>query len=119
MVKRLEIGGLIVRHALLPASIEHADPCERQGPHSGLMGLALVALLLVVHLRPERMPDRLRRPCGERWSEERGTPEAPVPPGCVPLRAVTGAIPAYCWSAAQVSLGVGQGHEGHINQHTG
>ena len=45
------------------------------------MGLALVALLLVVHLGPEGMPDRLRRPCDERLPEELWTLEAPVYPG--------------------------------------
>ena len=45
------------------------------------MGLALVALLLGVHLGPEGMPDRLRRPCDERLPEELWTLEAPVSPG--------------------------------------
>jgi len=45
------------------------------------MGFALGALLLVVDLRPEGMPGRLRRPCDERLPEELGTPEAPVHPG--------------------------------------
>ena len=80
-MQRLEIDGLIVRCALLPAPREAADPFARQGPDGGLMGLALVALLLVVHLRPEGMPDRLRRPCDECLPEARGTLEAPVPPG--------------------------------------
>src|SRR4029450_3332348 len=80
-IDRLEIGRLIVRRALLPAPREAADPGERQGPYGGLMGLALVALLLVVHLRPERMPDRLRRPFDERLPEELWTLEAPVSPG--------------------------------------
>src|SRR5215468_6273077 len=80
-MKRLEIDGLIVRRAVLPAPIQDADPFERKGPYGGLMGLALVALLLVVDLRPEGMPDRLRRPCDERLPEELGTLEAPVHPG--------------------------------------
>lgn len=42
---------------------------------------ALVALLLVVHLRPEGMPDRLRRPFDARLPEALGTLEAPVHPG--------------------------------------
>jgi hypothetical protein len=45
------------------------------------MGLALVALLLVVDLRPEGMPDRLRSPCDERLPEEHWTLETPVHPG--------------------------------------
>jgi hypothetical protein len=80
-MKRLEIDGLIVRRALLPAPREDADPCECQGPYGGLMGFALVALLLVVHLCPERMPDRLRRPFDERVPEELWTLETPVHPG--------------------------------------
>ena len=80
-MKGLEIDGLIVRRALLPAPREDADPCECQCPYGGRMGLALVALLLVVHLRPERMPDRLRRPCDERLPEELWTLETPVHPG--------------------------------------
>src|SRR5262245_56719384 len=44
------------------------------------MGLALVALLLVVNLRPEGMPDRLRSPFDERLPEERWTLETPVHP---------------------------------------
>src|ERR1051326_8420611 len=79
-MQRLEIDGLIVRCALLPASIEDADPFERQCPDGGLMGLALVALLLIVHLCPEGMPDRLRCPFDERLPEELGTLEAPVHP---------------------------------------
>jgi hypothetical protein len=80
-MKRLERDGLIVRCALLPAPREEAEPCERQGPYGGLMGLALVALLLIVHLRPEGRPDRLRRPCDAGVSETLGTLEAPAPPG--------------------------------------
>src|SRR5919204_4570513 len=80
-MQRLEIDGLIVRRAVLPAPRQDADPFERQGPYGGLMGLALVALLRVVPLRPEGMPDRLRRPFDERLPEELGTLEAPVHPG--------------------------------------
>ena len=47
----------------------NTDPFERQSPSGGLMGLALVALLLVVRLRPEGMPHRLRRLCDERLPE--------------------------------------------------
>src|SRR2546428_4673728 len=80
-MKRLEIDGLIVRRVLLPAPIQDADPFERQCPDGSLMGLALVALLLVVNLCPEGMPDRLRRPFDKRLPEELGTLEAPVHPG--------------------------------------
>ena len=80
-MQRLEIDGLIVRRALLPTPIEDTDPFERQGPHGGLMGFALVALLLVIDLRPEGMPDRFRRPLDKRLPEELGTLEAPVHPG--------------------------------------
>ena len=80
-MQRLEIDGLIVRRVLLPAPIQDADPFERQCPDGGLMGLALVALLLVVHLRPEGMPDRLRRPFDERLPEALWILEAPVHPG--------------------------------------
>jgi hypothetical protein len=80
-MQRLEIDRLIVRRALLPAPIQDADPFEGQGPYGGLMGLALVALLLVVPLCPEGMPDRLRRPFDKRLPEELGTLEAPVHPG--------------------------------------
>src|SRR5262244_3944205 len=80
-MKGLERDGLIVRRALLPAPREEADPCEGQCPYGGLMRLALVALLLVVHLRPEGMPDRFGGPLHERLSQELGTLETPVPPG--------------------------------------
>ena len=80
-MERLKIDGLIVRRALLPAPIEDADPFECQCPYGSLMGLALVALLLVVNLCPEGMPDRLRRPFDKRLPEELGTLEAPVHPG--------------------------------------
>ena len=39
----LEIDGLIVRRALLPAPIEDANPFECQGPYGGLMGFTLGA----------------------------------------------------------------------------
>jgi len=80
-VERLEIDEFIIRSAILPTSKEDTDPFEGQGPYGGLMGLALVALLLVVHLCPEGMPDRLRRPFDKRLPEELWTLEAPVHPG--------------------------------------
>jgi hypothetical protein len=82
--ERLEIDGFIVRRALLPTPKENPDPFERQGPHSGLMGFALIALLLVVDLCPEGMPERFRCPLHERLSEELWTLEAPVHPGFLP-----------------------------------
>src|SRR5262249_9342908 len=61
-----------------------ADPFERQSPYGRLMGLALGALLLVVHLCPEGMPDRFRRPLHKRLAEELWTLEAPVHPRLFP-----------------------------------
>jgi hypothetical protein len=80
-IERLEIGRLIVRGSLLPTPIENTNPFERQGPHGGLMGFPLVALLLVRDLRPERMPDRLSRPLYARLADELWTLEAPMDPG--------------------------------------
>src|SRR6266705_4731763 len=80
-MERLEIGGLIVRGAILPTAIENADPFEGQGAHGRLVCLALVALLLVIDLGPEGMPDRFRSPFHECLSEERRTLQAPVDPG--------------------------------------
>src|SRR6266849_5321511 len=77
----MERGGLIVRGAILPTPREDAEPCERQGPHGGLMGLPLVTLLLVINPRPEGMLERLSRPLHERLPEELRTLEAPVDPG--------------------------------------
>src|SRR5262249_17320562 len=59
----------------------NTDPFECQGPHSGLMGFTLLALLVVVDLCPEGMPDRFRCPLHERLSEALWTLEAPVHPG--------------------------------------
>jgi hypothetical protein len=80
-MERLEIGRLIVREALLPTAREDTDPFEGQGSHRRLVRFALVALLLVIDLGPEGMPDRFRGPCHERLSEERRTLQAPVHPG--------------------------------------
>src|SRR5215510_1152021 len=79
-MQRLEIDGRIVWRALLPAPREEAEPCEGPCSYGGLMGLALVALLLGGHLGPEGVPDRLRRPCDTRLPEALGTLEAPVHP---------------------------------------
>src|SRR5437870_6719138 len=64
-VECLERGGLIVRGTLLPTPKEHADPLARQRAYGGLVGLALVALLLGIDLCPEGMPRGFRRPCHE------------------------------------------------------
>ena len=98
----LEIDGCIVRRALLPAPRAEADPFERQRSYGSLMGLALVALLLVVHLGPEGMPDRLRRPCDKRVPEARGTREAPAHLG---LRAA----PCGSWRDPSIFLEFGGG----------
>ena len=81
MRARLERGGLIVRRALLPTPREDTEPCARAGPHGGLRGFPLVALLLVIDLRPASMPDGLSRPLHERLADARWTLEAPRDPG--------------------------------------
>ena len=98
-MKRLEIDGRIVQRALLSAPIKNADPFERQGPYGGLMGLALVALLLVVRLRPEGMPYRLRRPCDELCQRNVGHWRRPCTQDFWPLRSVPGTLSAYYWSS--------------------
>src|SRR5262245_65322054 len=45
------------------------------------MHFPLLALLLVIDLCPEGMPDRFGGPLHERLSQELGTLETPVPPG--------------------------------------
>jgi hypothetical protein len=83
-LERREIDGFILRRAIRPTPIAETAPFERQGPHGGLLGFALVALLLIVDLGPEGMPDRLCRPLHKGVPEERWTSEAPVPPGLLP-----------------------------------
>jgi hypothetical protein len=48
------------------------------------MRFPLLALLLVIDLGPEGMPDRFGGPLHERWSQELGTLETPVHPGFFP-----------------------------------
>ena len=81
VVERIEIDGLIIQGTLLPTPIEDTDPRECQSAHSGLMRFPLVALLLVIHPRPEGMPDRFGGPLDRCLPEELGTLEAPVHPG--------------------------------------
>src|SRR4030095_8727208 len=78
--ERLKIHGFIVWRASLPTPIEDANPFECQGAHGCLVRLALVALLLVVDLRPKGMPGGFRCPLHKRLSQERRTLEAPVDP---------------------------------------
>jgi hypothetical protein len=78
---RLEIDGGIIRPAILPTPREDADPCECQGAHRRLMGLALIPLRLIIDLRPQGMPRRFRCPLYERLAQDRRTREAPGPPG--------------------------------------
>jgi hypothetical protein len=80
-VERLEIHGFIIRRALLPTPIEDTDPLECQGAHGRLVRFALVALLLVVDLRPEGMPCGFSSPLHKRLSQELRALEAPVDPG--------------------------------------
>src|SRR5262245_7994900 len=101
-MKGLEIDGLIVRRALLPAPIEDAEPFAGQGSYGGLMGFALVALRLVGNLCPASMPDRLRRPFNERLPEELGTLETPGHPGLL-------AAPFGHWRHAGICLEFGGG----------
>jgi hypothetical protein len=79
--ERLEIGGLIVRRAILPTPREDTEPFDREGPHGGLMGFPLVAVLWGIDLRPERMPEGLSRPRHARLADELWTWEAPMDPG--------------------------------------
>ena len=65
----------------MPTPIQDADPFKGERPHRGLMRFALVALLLVIDLCPEGMPDRFRSPFHERLAEERRTLQAPVDRG--------------------------------------
>ena len=70
----------MVRGTLLPTPKEHADPLARQRAYGGLVGLALVALLLGIDLCPEGMPRGFRRPFHEGLAEELRALEAPVDP---------------------------------------
>jgi hypothetical protein len=79
-MERLEIGRRIGRGALLPTAVENAEPCAGQGAHRRLVCLALVALLLVLDVCPEGMPNRFRCPCDESLAEARRTLAAPMHP---------------------------------------
>jgi hypothetical protein len=81
MGKRLEIDRFIVRGAILPTPIENPEPFKGQGPHSGLMSLPSVALLLVIDLCSEGVADGFSCPLHKGLSEERRTLQAPMDPG--------------------------------------
>ena len=80
-VERLEIHGCIVWRAILPTSIEDADPFEGQGAYGRLVRLALGALLLVVDLGPEGMAGGFSLPLHKHLAQKLGTLETPVDPG--------------------------------------
>ena len=80
-IERLEIGRLIVRGSLLPTPIEDTNPFERQGPHGGLMGFPLVALLLVIDPVPRRNAGSIQPPTPQTFVGGIRALEAPVDPG--------------------------------------
>jgi hypothetical protein len=53
----IEIDRFIIGRVILPTPKDDTDPFERACPDGGLMGGALVALLLVVGTCPEGMPN--------------------------------------------------------------
>ena len=102
MVERLEIGGFIVRRAVLPTPVEDADPFECQSAYSGLVGFPLIALLLVEDACPEGMPDRFSGPLHKGLAHKLRTLEAPVHPGLL-------ATPFGHWRDPGIFLEVGGG----------
>jgi hypothetical protein len=78
-----EIDRFIIGRAMLPTPKDDTDPCERQCPDGGLMGGALVALLLVVGTCPEGMPNRCSGPLHERLSQACGALKTPMDPAVV------------------------------------
>src|SRR5262249_22956535 len=81
VVERIEIDGLIIQGTILPTPREETDPLKCQSAHGCLVHFPLIALLLVRNPRPEGRPDRFGGPLDACVPEERGTLEAPVPPG--------------------------------------
>ena len=90
----LEIGGLIVRGAILQSDRE--CECHLNAKAVWRPGVPCPCHVAAdIDLCPEGMPCGFRRAFHERLSEERRTLETPVHPYFLPLRSVTGAIPAY------------------------
>src|SRR5260370_33883698 len=80
LAQRVEVSGLVVRSAGLPAPVQDPDPLERQCPDGSLMRTALRSLLPVVSAGPERFVDGLGCPFDERLAQELRALPPPVHP---------------------------------------
>ena len=79
----IEIDGFIVGGSIVPTPKEAAKPLKGESPHGGLMGRALVTLLLGVGAGPAGLSRGFSRPCDERLSQELWALKTPVDPGLV------------------------------------
>jgi hypothetical protein len=96
-VERLAIGGLLIGGTSLPTPAEETAPLAGQSAHSGLMRLPFVTWRLVIEPRPERLPERRRRPLAARVPEALGALEAPVPPGLLAAACGARCAPGIFW----------------------
>jgi len=75
-----QISGLVISHAVLPATKHDANPFEGQGSHYGMVVLTTLALLLVIGTRPNRLRNRVSCPFVKTLPQKLGTRPAKVHP---------------------------------------
>ena len=104
--------GRIVRRALLPAPIDDAEPCERQGPYGGLLCLALGTAGRCAGPGVHMVPHRLSALAGGRVRCVRLSPGASSPwciadpqaTGILNNRKKTLTVPLRaCWAVYQTA----------------
>jgi hypothetical protein len=95
-----QIARFIIGDAVDPATIEDADPFERQSSKGSLVLHAASLARVVEGARPEGARDGLPDPLDEGLAKEGWALIAPVDGGLVAAAFGSGATPAYCWSEA-------------------
>ena len=81
LTKALEVAGIVVEDAVLPASKRDSNPLEGERPYSSVVAYAALALLLIVSTSPVTETDGVSSPFLEGLPKEFRTSPAVVNPG--------------------------------------
>ncbi len=75
-----QISGLVISHAVLPATKHEANPFEGQGSHYAWRSLSHAGAALVIGTRPNRLHNRVSCPFVKTLPQKLGTRPAKVHP---------------------------------------